>query len=139
MKDALVNKMALEKVAQRARGGAKGMLMLILIGSALLKAFGGHDESFLIGPVVFYFAIAYEVVAAALLISGKAYSLFGAYMSVALGVGGSILSIADGRRCGCLGVWVHMSPMWHWVMSMGVGALAVLVLLGSDVQSRIRR
>lgn len=113
------------------RMSARVGLVVIMCCSASLKMAGGYDASFVIGRTEFWLAAVFEVAAMLFLIGGGRCQRLGACMAIALGIGGGALSVAGRWRCGCLGVWVHMSPVWHFVLSMSIGALGAVLLLDS--------
>lgn len=95
------------------------------------KIVSGHDASFVVPEIAFYILAALELLAAVGLAFRCGVTVAGLF-SVIIAAGGSLLAVLyAGHQCGCLGVWVKLSPNAHLATASVIGVLGALTAANS--------
>jgi len=106
------------------------LLSAALLAVGVSKIASGHHPSFVLPELLFYVLAILDVLAALALLANHGVAAAGSF-AVAVGAGGALLAMVfAGHRCGCLGVWVELSPSAHLAAASTVGALGALVVAG---------
>lgn len=100
------------------------LMGLALIVSAMAKIASGHDPKFMVGPLLFFGSATLELAIGAMFLSKRALAVAcGLTLGLCL-VGLALGALYVERPCGCLGVWITLSPRAHLLTASAMGSLA---------------